>query len=134
MENNEIQGELFEPDFDNPKGVISNWTAVLIKERAIKMATDNALRKGTLVYAKDSEAALRRVLNVVYGSLQVLLSETLPSELIYLQTAGKIRDRLVSAYNEIVRQSREALEAELKKESEPEPENANEEDDGETVA
>ena len=112
MENDEIQGELF--DFDSSKEETLKWTAILYKERAIKAATDNALRKGTLVYAKDAEAGFRRMFNSVYASLQVILSETLPSELISIQTTGEMRDRLVSVYNEIVEKSRVVFEAEQK--------------------
>jgi len=132
MENNENQGELFEFDFDDSKEEASKWTAVLYKERAVKLATDNALRKGTLVYTKDVEAGFRRMLNVVYGTLQVLLSETLPGELIAIQTTGEMRDRLVSAYNEILEKGRVALETELK--TKQESENDIKEDNGEPAA
>jgi len=133
MENNENQGELFGLDIDNPKGEISKWTALLYKERAVKLATDNALRKGTLVYAKDAEAGFRRILNAIYSTLQVILSETLPAELISIRTTGEMRDRLVSAYNEVLEKGRVVLEAELKNEQEPVASDA-EEDNGEPAA
>jgi len=133
MENNENQGELFESDSEDSEESIGKWQFRLVKAKALKQETDNALRKGTLVYAKEAEAGFRRMLNAIYGTLQVILSETLPQELIAIRTTGEMRERLVCAYNDILEKGRLALEAELKKEQEPVNDIA-EEDDGEPVA
>jgi len=132
MENNDKQGELFESGLEDSELNIGKWQFRLVKARALKQETDNALRKGTLVYAKEAEAGFRRMLNAIYSTLQVILSETLPQELVAIRTTGEIRDRLVGTYNEILEKGSIALEAELKKEQEPV--NDSEEDNGEPVA
>lgn len=118
MKENENQGELFESEDFDSKEELLKWRIQTEKAKAEKMATDNALRNGTLVYASKAEDSFRKIINVIYGTLQVMLSETLPYEIINLKTTGEIRDRLVSCYNDVVRKGQETLEAELKKEHE----------------
>jgi len=115
MENNANQLELFESsDIDSKK---AEYDARIAKAKAEKLETDNALRNGTLVYASKAEDSFRRIINIVYGTLQMLLSETLPYDLSNFKTTGEIRDGLVNCYNEIIRKGQEALEAELRNEN-----------------
>jgi len=119
METKENQLELFESSEEkmDSKEELAKFNARIAKAKAEKLETDNALRKGTLVYANKAEESFQRMLNIVYGSLQVLLSEDLPFELVNCQTSGEIRERLVGTYNDVIKRGQEAFEDYLKNSS-----------------
>jgi len=74
------------------------------------------------------------MLNIVYGTLQTLLSETLPYELIGCKTIGEMRDRLVGCYNNVIGKGQEAFADFLKAQKGQEPNVGAEEENDELSA
>jgi hypothetical protein len=114
MKNKEKQGEFFESAESDSKDELTEWKIREAKAKVEKIETDNALRSGKLIYSAAAEEGFQRMLNIIYGSLQTILSETLPYELADCQTHGERRDKLVAVYNDIVTRSKEAFEDFLK--------------------
>lgn len=134
MESNEKQGELFEPDEVDSKDEIAKWNLRIAKAKAEKLETDNALRNGRLVYADKAVESFQTMLNIVYGSLQAILSESLPYELLHCETTGAVRDRLASCYNEVIGKGREAFENFLQNQNGLKPEVGGETENAEPAA
>jgi len=129
----EEQGELFEADEFDSKEESAKWKIRLDKAKVVRLETDNALRNGTLVYASKAEESFTQMLNIIYGTLQTILSETLPYELVNCQTTGEIRDRLVATYNDIIGKGQESFNDYLKNKNHHGPE-ADTEKDAEPAA
>ncbi|MDR2554142.1 MAG: hypothetical protein LBC64_01830 [Fibromonadaceae bacterium] len=110
MKNEENQGEFFESAKSDSKDELTEWKIRSEKAKAEKLETDNALRSGKLIYADKAEESFQQMLNIIYSSLQAILSESLPHELVNCQTTGEIRDKLVATYNDIIARSKEAFE------------------------
>jgi len=115
MRNKENQGELFESAESDSKDELKAWKVRAEKAKVEKMETDNALRSGKLIYATTAEESFQQMLNIVYGSLQTILSEMLPYELANCQTTGEIRDKLV----DVINKGQEAFEEFLRADNEP---------------
>jgi len=134
MGNKENQGELFESAEADSKDELTAWKIRSERAKAEKLETDNALRRGKLIYAAAAEESLQQMLNVIYGTLQTILSETLPYEIANCQTTGEVRDKLVAIYNDVISKGQGAFEDFLKNKNTQKSEDDLEKEDAEPIA
>lgn len=110
-ENRDEQLEIFDTGAADSLKIKKAMADLEIAEaKALKLNTDNALRCRELIYAKTAEDSYRKMFNIIYGTLQVLMSETLPFEFICYKTTGEMREGFVRLYTEIITKGHAAFE------------------------